>query len=445
MLKHWFHGFFGKLAGFGYVVGALCLMAALAISAFPTAASSAPSSGLSQIAICPEGEGWSSHQAPPPESVSGADQYCGKFGTKVVIQASLFDCELNQEDMEWTCDGYPDALSHWGYHIPANTPVTPGNTPTNTQVTPPGTHTSTPTNKPVTPTDTTLTNTPTNPPVTPTDTPTNTATNTPVTPTNTPTESLTPTSTNTLPPGVTPTETPEPSATPTPTPGPPVLIDPKEDNLLTDNDGNGVPSPGDVLLYTITITNEGESAATAANFSDTPDPNTNLVVGSVTTTNGTITRGNTAGDTSIGVAIGTIAVDETVTITFEATIVVGIPASVGQVENQGLIVGENFPDTPSDDPDTQDPDDPTITLIIHPTPTPTSTPQNPGDPTQEPTDPPESGGTPTVLIPVTGVDRSTTVQTGFDLQALLLNLGLSLSGLGLIFHGAALYRRRRSD
>ena len=42
------------------------------------------------------------------------------------------------------------------------------------------------------------------------------------------------------------------------------------------------------------------------------------MVGSVTTTQGTVTTGNTAGDVSVGVDVGTVSVGGTATITFRA-------------------------------------------------------------------------------------------------------------------------------
>ena len=59
--------------------------------------------------------------------------------------------------------------------------------------------------------------------------------------------------------------------------------------LLTDADNNGVPSPGDTLLYTMVVRNDGNIAATTVQIADTLDPNTNLVIGSVRTTQGTAT------------------------------------------------------------------------------------------------------------------------------------------------------------
>ena len=185
------------------------------------------------------------------------------------------------------------------------------------------------------------------------------------TPTNTPTatDTSTPTATNT--PLATVTVSPTGSPTPTATSGlSPQIVDPKVDSLAIDNDGNGVPSPGDVLEYTITVSNVGSADATGVVFTDSPDSNTSLVVGSVTTTQGTITSGNSAGDTSVAIAIGTISPGATVTITFRVSIDDPLPAGVDRVANQGIVSGTNFPDQPTDDPSTGTPDDPTVTLLF---------------------------------------------------------------------------------
>jgi uncharacterized repeat protein (TIGR01451 family) len=83
----------------------------------------------------------------------------------------------------------------------------------------------------------------------------------------------------------------------------------------------------------------------------------------VTTSSGSVTTGNTAGDTSVAVNIGTLPGGGTVTITFEVTINDPLPAGVFEVSNQGQVTGGNFPDTPTDDPDTEPRPDPTVTPI----------------------------------------------------------------------------------
>ncbi len=138
----------------------------------------------------------------------------------------------------------------------------------------------------------------------------------------------------------------------------------KGDVLLID-DGDGVAEPGETLEYTILITNNGWEDGLDVVFSDTPDPNTALLVGSVTTTQGTITSGNNPGDSSVGVSIGTLAArGGSVTITFRVTINNPLPAGVVEVSNQGTVSGSNFPATPTDDPDTAPAGDPTVTPVV---------------------------------------------------------------------------------
>jgi uncharacterized repeat protein (TIGR01451 family) len=55
----------------------------------------------------------------------------------------------------------------------------------------------------------------------------------------------------------------------------------KVDTLVVDNDSDGNPGPGDVLSYTITISNSGDMDAENVLFTDTIDANTTLVGGSL--------------------------------------------------------------------------------------------------------------------------------------------------------------------
>ncbi|UCE18051.1 MAG: DUF11 domain-containing protein, partial [Gemmatimonadota bacterium] len=138
----------------------------------------------------------------------------------------------------------------------------------------------------------------------------------------------------------------------------------KRDVLHSDEDSNGVPSPGDILKYTVVITNSGNAAATNVRFTDTPDANTELVVGSVTTSAGTIVRGNGSGHTYVRVDIGSIGgAGGQVTVTFQVVIDAPLPAGVDEVANQGLVTSSGLPDEPTDDPDTPEDDDETITPV----------------------------------------------------------------------------------
>lgn len=170
----------------------------------------------------------------------------------------------------------------------------------------------------------------------------------------------------------------------------PVISDPKIDSLFADNDSSGAPSPGDVLAYSVLISNTGGSAATGVVFTDTPDPNTSLVVGSVTATVGTITSGNTPGDTSLAVSIGLLSPGDAVTITFRVLIDDPIAPGVDQVANQGTTTGSNIPPTPTDDPATSNPADPTVTALGRLAPELPATGFAPGRITLMPEEPPQA-------------------------------------------------------
>ncbi|MDD5313381.1 MAG: hypothetical protein PHO26_10135, partial [Dehalococcoidia bacterium] len=135
--------------------------------------------------------------------------------------------------------------------------------------------------------------------------------------------------------------------------------------LTTDADGNGYPSPGDTLTYTVTLENLGNIAATNVVFTDIPDLNSSLVTSSVTTTSGTVTKGNTAGDGAVAVNVGTIQGGQgtPVTITFAVIVNSPLPAGVTQLSNQGFASGSNFPADPTDDPTDQSYDNPTVTPL----------------------------------------------------------------------------------
>jgi uncharacterized repeat protein (TIGR01451 family) len=150
------------------------------------------------------------------------------------------------------------------------------------------------------------------------------------------------------------------------TPPPIMLQAEKTDELFLDSDGNGIPSPGDTLLYKVIIVNSSSEAVTGVAFNDSPDPNTTLVVGSVQTSQGIVTSGNRPGDVIVAVQIGTIPAGGSVTISFQVMINDPLPYSVTHVANQGIISSNELPDEPTDDPDTRPDDDPTVTPVTIP-------------------------------------------------------------------------------
>ncbi len=138
------------------------------------------------------------------------------------------------------------------------------------------------------------------------------------------------------------------------------------DPATQDLDGSGDLSPGDLLDYTITVTNISAGDALDVVFNDTPDANTTLLVGSVTTTQGTVDIGNTAGDSAIQVSIGTLAGGNGATISYGVVINDPLPAVVTTIVNQGRVSGSNFTDVLSDDPVTVAVSDATIDQLRAP-------------------------------------------------------------------------------
>jgi uncharacterized repeat protein (TIGR01451 family) len=145
----------------------------------------------------------------------------------------------------------------------------------------------------------------------------------------------------------------------------PVFTATKADALAVDLNGDGMVNPGETIDYTVVLTNNGDQDAAGVTFASGVDPNTQLVVGSVTTSQGTVTTGNTAGDTSMTVDVGTlVGAGGSVTIHFRAQINDPLPPGVTQVACQGQVRGTNFSSLPTDDPDTPAVGDPTITPIV---------------------------------------------------------------------------------
>lgn len=143
----------------------------------------------------------------------------------------------------------------------------------------------------------------------------------------------------------------------------PVVVATKSAALQNDADGSGGAGPGDTIRYTVNVTNVVDPDAldiTSALFSDTPGANTALVVGSVTTSTGSVTTGNTPGDATVAVNLGTLTDGQSATIIFDVTIAAFAPGSVANVSNQGFVTGSNIAQTPTDDPGTGAAADPTV-------------------------------------------------------------------------------------
>jgi uncharacterized repeat protein (TIGR01451 family) len=159
-------------------------------------------------------------------------------------------------------------------------------------------------------------------------------------------------------------DTPVPAdPTITPVAATPILSAVKLDILYMDLNGDGQASPGDTLLYEIVIYNGGTTAATGVSLVDSPGLYTSLVVGSVATNRGTVTIGNTPGDSSLVVNVGELPARRMMRVAFEVIIDNPLPDGIEQVANQAVINSNELAPLLSDDPDTPDLDDITLTPI----------------------------------------------------------------------------------
>lgn len=135
--------------------------------------------------------------------------------------------------------------------------------------------------------------------------------------------------------------------------------------LQSDNDNSGSITAGDTLRYTLELANIGAATATSLVIDDAPDPNSALIVGSVITSSGSVSIGNTAGDTTVQVLPADLAVGATVTVTYDTLINNPLPAGVDSVINQAVVDSEELPPVPSDDPSDPTGDmDPTVVPIV---------------------------------------------------------------------------------
>ncbi len=132
---------------------------------------------------------------------------------------------------------------------------------------------------------------------------------------------------------------------------------------FVDADSNGGISPGDTLKYQVVIAN-GANVAYNVLYSDIPNVNTTLVVGSVTCAPGcTITHGNTAGDTTVGASIASIPANNSVTLTYQVTVNDPLPFQSARLANHGYVAASNAASIASDDPNTGESQDPTVVTL----------------------------------------------------------------------------------
>jgi uncharacterized repeat protein (TIGR01451 family) len=149
---------------------------------------------------------------------------------------------------------------------------------------------------------------------------------------------------------------------PPPPPGPPLIRAELQDSFAHDILGTGLAIAGDDIAYVLTVSNPSRTAALDMVVATPLDPHLSLDVGSVTTTAGTVTGGNGAGDAIPTVKVPNLAPGDSFTVSFTAA-VGALPPGLGFLASQATLTGGNFSPTVSDDPDTPQPLDPTTTPV----------------------------------------------------------------------------------
>ena len=126
-------------------------------------------------------------------------------------------------------------------------------------------------------------------------------------------------------------------------------------DVFYDVDNSGNISTSDLISYNIKIKNSGMGVATNVVFSDSIPNHTSYVNGSVSTSKGNIISTSPV----LEINIGNISPNEIITIMFQ--VIVNEP--VEQIENQGILTSNEITPEPTDDPDTPDKNDKTITAF----------------------------------------------------------------------------------
>jgi large repetitive protein len=115
--------------------------------------------------------------------------------------------------------------------------------------------------------------------------------------------------------------------------------------------GHASPAlPGDRIHYILTVPNGTGATLTTLLAAASLDANTALVAGSVTTSQGAVTTGNGAGDTTVAVALGDLAASGTATVEWDVTVHASLPPGLTQVAAQVETTGGNIPPDESGPP-----------------------------------------------------------------------------------------------
>lgn len=150
---------------------------------------------------------------------------------------------------------------------------------------------------------------------------------------------------------------------------------PRLEALKTAVDQNGgILLPGDTILYTITVTNDGTEHAKNVVLQDAIPSSTTYVAGSTTLGGSAVADISGMSPLVSGMSLngpgrptGVVNVGDSVVITFRVTVAANVAAGT-QIANQAFLNGEGegsgpIPTEPSDDPNTAADDDPTVLVV----------------------------------------------------------------------------------
>jgi uncharacterized repeat protein (TIGR01451 family) len=128
----------------------------------------------------------------------------------------------------------------------------------------------------------------------------------------------------------------------------PLVVVSKRAFLSIDNNANGKIDTNDVLQYRTVITNRGTAPLAGTLFNVSPDTKTSLVIGSVSTSNGSVVAGNSPGASAVVINTGTINPGDVIVTNYRVR--VNSNAS-GSIATQGYLTSSTSTVT-SDDPTT---------------------------------------------------------------------------------------------
>ena len=137
-------------------------------------------------------------------------------------------------------------------------------------------------------------------------------------------------------------------------------------DLLIDADGDGLVDPGDILRYTVLVTNFSPHPITEVGYLELIDPHLALVPDSATTSLGTIEEQEMAGLGAITAALGTLLPREVAVLTFAARVAEETPLDIPNLVGQGILYASSSFPVVTDDPETEALQDATYTPLGEP-------------------------------------------------------------------------------